>query len=180
MEHEQKSDKMEVNMDETKSVHACCGGHHGRKCSWIFRVVAIFFIIGLVTIAVGVSRHRAGNEFGEQGRLNGRYSMMNGFQTRNFQGLNNQQGGMMARFLNDSEKGNLNQVFGVITKIEGNKITTLDNGAKEQVILSTSNTVISTVNGNVGLKALKLDQNIGAQGVLNKDGALEAQVIQIQ
>lgn len=69
------------------------------------------------------------------------------------------------------------KIFGVITKIEGNKITVTDNGGKDAVIISTSGTVIVSGRDEIALGALKVGQTVNAAGSLNKDGQLEAKWI---
>ena len=70
--------------------------------------------------------------------------------------------------------------FGVISKIEANQITILNNAAKEQVVLSQADTVIIASSTEVGLSVLEVGQDIIVVGTLDKDNALTAKVIDIQ
>jgi hypothetical protein len=72
------------------------------------------------------------------------------------------------------------RLFGNITKIEGNKITILDNSAKEQVILSQQATIIAESDNEIGLASLDEGMNIVAIGALNADNQMLAKIIQVQ
>lgn len=72
------------------------------------------------------------------------------------------------------------RVFGAVTKIEGNKITILNNAAEEQMILSMAETVIISSSTEVGLSALKVGENVVIFGAPNKDKIMEAKYINIQ
>ena len=73
----------------------------------------------------------------------------------------------------------LNRLFGSITKIDGNKITVLDNGATNQTVVSSSSTIILMPTGEVTLSALKAGQNIECAGSMSKDGTFDAKSIQL-
>jgi hypothetical protein len=72
------------------------------------------------------------------------------------------------------------RMFGAVTKVEGNLITIMNNGAAEQVVVSQADTIIMSSSTEVGLAALKAGQNIVVAGVMNKDNQLVAKIINIQ
>jgi len=72
------------------------------------------------------------------------------------------------------------RLFGNITKIDGNKITVLDNSAKEQVILSQPETIITATGTEVGVASLKAGMNIVSIGAMNADNQLLAKTIRVQ
>lgn len=67
--------------------------------------------------------------------------------------------------------------FGTVTAIEKNRITILDNGAQEQVVLSQSNTVIFSTSTKISVTELRTGQNIEGFGVRGDDGVITANVI---
>ena len=76
-------------------------------------------------------------------------------------------------------RGSQIRLFGTITKIEGNKLTVLDNAANEQIIVSGASTIIMTSSTEIGLSVLEPGQNIIIAGILNKDNAIDAQLISV-
>lgn len=83
--------------------------------------------------------------------------------------------GMMGRW------NSAGQTFGIITKIEGNKITISDNGNKEQPILSQAQTSILSSNGSsLSLKDLKVGQKVAVSGSAGSDGSIQASIIEVQ
>jgi hypothetical protein len=70
--------------------------------------------------------------------------------------------------------------FGVISKIEGNQITIMNNAAQEQLVLSQADTVIVASSTEVGLSVLEVGQDIIVIGALDNDNVLTAKVIDIQ
>lgn len=97
-------------------------------------------------------------------------------------------GGMMRSFEEGEERFFDNRVgdatstirvFGAITKIEANKITLADNGAKSQVVLSQASTVITSSFGYVPLKMVKVGQVVGVSGTATTDGMILAKMIRL-
>ena len=136
---------------------------------------------GLVVLALvfggGVA---VGSEFGHRGERNGRLGMM-GYQAfgneKSFMGSN-----MMYRAFGDGEEGEKNgrtTLFGTVVKVEGNKITFTDNAAKEQTVLSQTNTVIFTSAGEVGLSSLKAGQNIVVTQMTDKNNQTQVEEIDV-
>ncbi len=73
---------------------------------------------------------------------------------------------------------NAKEVFGSVTKVDGTKITVMDNGAKEQVVVSTSATVIYTSTGEAALSSLKAGQTVYVVAVTNNN-QMEAKTIRV-
>ena len=162
--------------------------HNGRKKALLVRVMHMvlcsvvlfcFFVIG---IAVGMqgSAFWQGNGFGKTVRM-GRY-----FERDLRGGAWNMMGagygrGMMGNvwYGEDGANGAATSMFGVITKIEANKITVSDNAAKSQVVLSQSDTVIQSGAGEVALGTLKVGQTVLSVGALDKDGQLLAKFMRV-
>lgn len=71
------------------------------------------------------------------------------------------------------------QFFGSITRIEGGRITILNNGAQEQAILSQADTVISAQGKAVGISQIVVGQTMSGAGTANADGSIAAKVIWI-
>jgi len=76
-------------------------------------------------------------------------------------------------------ENNTTRIFGIISNIEGNKITVTDNSGGSQIILSQSDTIISTSAGEVGLSILKPGLNIIILGSTNIDNNIIAKIIKI-
>jgi hypothetical protein len=72
------------------------------------------------------------------------------------------------------------RIFGVITKIEANKITIKNNAAQEQLVVSQADTVIVSATTEVGLASLQVGQNIIVIGSYDKDKVLNARMISIK
>lgn len=72
---------------------------------------------------------------------------------------------------------NTENFFGTITAIDKNRVTILDNGAQEQVVLSQSNTVIFSTSTKISITELRTGQNIEGFGVRGDDGVITANVI---
>jgi hypothetical protein len=72
-----------------------------------------------------------------------------------------------------------NMMFGAITKIEGNKITVLDNSNLEQILITQATTTIMSTLKEIGIKDLKEAQNINFVGQLNKDNQYEVSWIKV-
>lgn len=83
---------------------------------------------------------------------------------------------MMLKYNKVDDATNL---FGVVTKVEKNLITLLDNSSNEQVVVSLSSTTIVAATGEVGLASIKEGQSLKIVGTMNADKQLEAQVIRV-
>ena len=71
-------------------------------------------------------------------------------------------------------------VFGEITQIESNKVTILNNGAAEQVVLSMPDTKITLGDKEIGISSLGKGQAGTFAGFYNKDNQLEAKEINLK
>ena len=80
---------------------------------------------------------------------------------------------------NWSDSDAKDQIFGTVSHIEGNKITITDNGGKDRIVFSGSNTVIMLGGEVIGLLTLAEGQSITAFGTLTKDGELAARAIRV-
>lgn len=78
----------------------------------------------------------------------------------------------------DINRENATEIFGAVSKIEGTKITVVDNGNQEKIINSVSGTKIISASGQVGLSVLKTGQNVSAVGKL-ENNQLQASLIRI-
>ncbi len=154
----------------------CCSWGSFKTINWM-RVFKILIIIGVVACIMLAGLAAVGVKLALKG---GRY-LSNQAGQSNYGYVQNGQGyGMMNKFFGSDENvgqgvnsgyGMMNyairgervrRVAGNITKVEGAKITLMDNGAQEQTIETSSNTIITTDNGEVGLSALKAGQFITA------------------
>lgn len=72
------------------------------------------------------------------------------------------------------------RVFGVISKIEKNKITIINNASQEQVVFSQADTVIVASSTEIGLASLQVGQNVVVLGTPDKDNVLTAKLINVQ
>lgn len=85
---------------------------------------------------------------------------------------------MVWRDFGGTDEMGVKYVFGAITKIEGPKITVVDNGGKEQVILSESATRIISGGYEIPLGDLESGEAIGVWGTTGLTG-LDAKMIQV-
>lgn len=143
-------------------------GNRRRRC-WVMRFVMLLLIVSLAFgCGASFARHRLAGGYGDRyGMMGGRYG-----------------GGMMGGWFDrDGERGERNgvtQVFGTISKVEGNKITLRNNEAKDQMVLSLATTVIVANGTEVPLSSLKADQNVVVMGAVNKDTQqVEARMIKV-
>ena len=174
-------------MENNPSHHeegACCGGIC--KCCKcfkhpivriIFKIVFILIIVALICLAFSRGFHhgRFGNEmkFGGCGMMN---SQTVPAVTCAGAGMMGFEKGVWGE---EKEGKDMAKLFGVITKVEGNKITVLDNGAKEQTFLSQPETTIMTSAGEVGLSALKAGQNVILMQGKGEDKQLKLELVQV-
>jgi hypothetical protein len=133
-----------------------------KHASWrgIFRGLLVVFImlvlfwtllaVAGVMVAVKGGKYIAEN-FGSCGYRNGTTETYNGYGP-----------GMMGRYYNNN--GSVNNVVkpvtiaGTVSKIDGNKITVVDNSNTEQVIESTADTIITKGNKETGINTIKVGQ----------------------
>jgi hypothetical protein len=154
-----------------------CGKCIGWKLLKMFLCLAVALFVFICGVGVGVkmSNYKTGAwgnggmsimKYGQTAEL-GPNTMMKFFSTKD--------GG--CGFASQSHDVRL---FGNITKIEGNKITVLDNSAKEQVVLSQPSTIIAETETEVGLSSLEPGMNIISVGAMNADNQMLAKIIQVQ
>jgi hypothetical protein len=167
---------------QTENMEKECYGHcHGRKnrCLRItIRIVIAILVLGIV-FSAGFALGKASSFFrygivgrdGQTDTSNVRYQMMNG-------DFGKVGVFMMGKWRAENKEG-ASRIFGSILKIEGAKITISDNGGKEQVVLSGSDTVIMTQSGEISLSNLKAGQTLTAFGKFNKDNQFEAETISV-
>lgn len=157
----------------------CCGNKHSwhsRKHKGFWLVVLIFLIIGSIfCFSFGFGSRHISKSFKAS-----YYPMMGigrgGMMSWNING-NFPAEGMMRGWQEFNQK-NAVQIFGVISKIEGAKITVVDNGNEEKIINSVSDTRIISITGQASLSVLKAGQNISALGEM-RDNQLQASFIRI-
>lgn len=157
----------------------CCGNKHdchkrGYKGFWM--IVVLLLVIGSIfCFSFGFGSRHFSKRFGVgyypmMGI--GRDGMMNWGANRDYPA-----GGMM-RSWQVSNQENAVQIFGVISKIEGAKITVVDSGNQEKIINSVSSTRIISSTSQVSLSVLKVGQNISVLGEM-KDNQFQANLIRI-
>jgi hypothetical protein len=141
----------------------CGGRHHG-----VWRLLRLLVVLLLIALAFLAGAHAATRRFGAGYGMMGGSSMMSG------------RGGTMGWGQGAGRGGPaMTQVFGTISQIAGPVITVTDNGGKTQTVVSQSNTVIAIGNQEITLASLKTGQTISAVGILDTDGRLQAQMIQL-
>lgn len=74
---------------------------------------------------------------------------------------------------------NSNKVFGVMTKVDGNKITVLDNSNKEQIFETTAQTSIVELDEEVGLNDLAAGQKLNIFTSTGDDGKVSVKFIDV-
>jgi hypothetical protein len=155
----------------------CCNHLKGFSFLRFFVLIAAVTFVFVCGICVGIKMDYLKMGGGECGMMG--YSGAGG----EF-GHNN----MMVKFFDGKNLGYASaavrtqdvRLFGAVTKVEGNMITITDNSAKEQVVLSQSNTIITATGTEVGLSAVKPGVNIVSVGAMNKDNQQLAKTIRIQ
>ena len=138
---------------------------------WIFGIffflIALYVVFAISSMIVFKFQHMAGWYGGDK------FTSYQKKSDCNFGGT------MMKRWGKEDRLGTV-RVFGTITKIEGNLITILNNGAQEQAVISAADTVIMSYSAEVGLAALKVDAGAVFMGRMNVEKQLEAKLIQLQ
>ncbi len=206
----EKSEVNGKNDPEVKIEKGCCGfghGYNGFRFLKIFIAIALaIFIFSVIAALSHFGRFERGENFRKNSRDRGQYNMMEmmgpgdkafgrggaflngGQEAASCPMLNGVQGGGAtagclahkgARGSDCFFKG-ADRIFGAITKIEGNKITVMDNANQERILITQATTTIMSVSQEVGLKDLKVGQNINFTGQLNKDNQYEAVWIKVQ
>jgi len=133
-------------------------------------VIGIFIFIGLLLIfkagmMIGAYKSAFSYRYNEQypqDRRIGNYGMMNS--------------GMMRGF-DDRNVINASSTIGIITNIEGSKITVQDNTGVEKILVITNNTAIRRHMNSLSITDLHVSDSIIAFGQPNKDGEIEATLI---
>lgn len=174
-----------------------CGGHCGHHHSFGFKplrlllkilIVIIIFMIG-VSFGAHFSRER-----GSRGYYNQRQGMMGqNFGRRLVNRSFNLQGNVQANpasnvspmmwqvysQTNGQTTVNFKQLVGLVTKIEGNKITISSSG-QTVVFNVAANAVITNAGGPISLSALKVGQNIIVIGSVDANQQFNAQAVNVQ
>lgn len=168
-----------MGQDKASDSDCCKGGHgwHGHRHKG-FRLVKLLALLLFIAVIFGIG-FVSGSWRGAKRLNSGFYPMMG------------RVGGMMGVGRGDNfsyptvmkngwniNRGNATEIFGAVSKIEGTKITVLDNGNQEKVINSVSDTRIISVSGQASLSALKTGQNISAIGKLDNN-QLQASLLRI-
>lgn len=170
------------NQQESQEKFEGCGSkwhchRRGRPFKFLVLVLVILFIfvlgygLGKVKMAIKYGVFGSGTYLGSEWGMMGSNYFGNSMMSRG-------EWGMMSNWLGKDQKGAV-KVFGTISKIDGNKITVLDNGGKEKIVLSVSETRIFSSSAEIGLAALKAGWSVSAVGSLDKDGQLQAKYISI-
>ena len=164
------------NSNNPEGGHKCCGWLIGNKYRhqtlralfWVLAVLGFVFAIGL-----GVEAAR----FAKQ-RMNAvRYARM-GYRVESTADGYKVLPRLIYKFREEAKQPT--RLFGEVVKVEENKITVLNNGAAEQIVLSLAETRIIKGDKEVGINSIeKGDAGVFA-GFVNKDGLLEARVIELK
>jgi hypothetical protein len=177
---------MENKVGKRNAEHNCglycpCG-----KMSVGHLIVKIFIAVALIglglviamTVFMGLSTHRIAKSH---------YGFMRGQTVQGeFTGVKAGSGVIMMGNSNVAYKAGgemmalQERIFGVIIKIEANKITIKNNAAQEQIVVSQADTVIASSTTEVGLASLQAGQNIIVIGTYDKDKVLTAKMISIK
>ncbi|MEK7643996.1 MAG: hypothetical protein AAB390_01700 [Patescibacteria group bacterium] len=140
--------------------------------------LSLIVIWGSVLLFVGVGGVACGARLSSYGFSGYGPRMMTGLRTGNYSAQKAEWQKRSDKAAADYKKtADLVSVFGVISNVEKNVITILDNSAAEQTVISFATTTIFSATGEVGLSNLKEGQGIRAVGRLNADNQLEAQII---
>lgn len=163
MEKDKKVNHEDCSCSGNSYGYGCHGGF-GRfhRCGIFGMIFRVFFTLLILWLVFSFVFHFAGFNRSKYGMMgNGSYGSQ-----------------MMGGYFGDDDyfDGKGSQLFGTITKVEGNQITILDNSAAEQVITSTAKTMIFSADTEIGLSALKAGQNIV---IIQGKVPLEAKVIKV-
>lgn len=177
---------MDIRGDKKRAAHSCglycpCG-----KLSTAHLIVKIFLAVAVIGLGLVISMEIFYSV--TKGRMT-RFDMMRAGQTMQGQFCGAKAGSgivMMGGSSNVAYKAGgemmalQERIFGVITKIEANRITIKNNAAEEQIVVSQADTVIVSSTTEVGLASLQVGQNIIVIGSTDKDKVLTAQMISIK
>lgn len=134
----------------------------------------ILLFVAVTGMACGARLATYGGNWNRIGMMNGnRYASSDSFEKNDFQ---KGRGNMMLKYKKEDDSTNL---FGVVSKVEKNLITIMDNSSNEQVVVSLSGTTIVSATGEVGLASIKEGQSLKVVGTMNADKQLEAQIIRV-
>lgn len=167
MEEQKKTDR-EDKRGDSSSCDRCPGGvcyeHYcgfHRHHSWrVLKIIVVLFAVGIAFAAGAAIGKLSILRYGVMGygaNLSGDYSGMYGMMSRLGTGRF-----MMGGWNSDD----YTRVLGSITKIDGNKITISDNGGAEKVVVSQSNTSITSAGKEIGLSSLKIGETLSAAGTV--------------
>ena len=148
--------------------HGCCG-HGGYRSHWFVRLVIV--VVGLLlAFKLGLALGKIHGGFWDDDKF-GYGMMVNG---------PGGYGGMMGNLMWGGRTENFagSAMAGIVTKVEGNKITLTDNGGKTQIITTSSNSIIVVDGQEAGLNSLKAGQYLRATGTRGKDSSFTAKMIQ--
>jgi Cu/Ag efflux protein CusF len=140
---------------------------------WVVRLV-ILFLLFLLVFVVGVKVGRHAGEFSGN-RMFGVMKYESGVM------MPSQPGKPMPKMQMGYDKAQSQgkRVAGTLSKVEGTKLTLVDNAGAQQTVYSDANTVIFASTGEVSLSSLKAGQFVVCM-VQAKDGKNIAQSIQVQ
>lgn len=170
----------------------------GRRCGWHFGRCLLFVIVLAGAFCAGASAGRFHARFAATRGMMGVRSdvsvaapgmpplaMMGTSRMEATKPIENRGEAMRGWFADDERAPammnatNTARIFGSIGKVEGAKITVIDNGAKERIVMSQSSTMISSSTGFLGLSLLKPGQTVMVMGKLAADGSVLADMIRI-
>lgn len=143
---------------------------------WLAKITlwgTIIIFVAILGMACGARLALYGGNWNRSGMMNWARYNTDSSEKNNFQ---YGRGKMM---LNYNKADDLTNLFGVVSRVEKNLITILDNSSNEQVVVSLSSTTIVSATGEVGLASIKEGQSLKVVGTLNADKQLEAQIIRV-
>jgi hypothetical protein len=181
-----------------KGHFGCCSMHMSwphiiAKLFFIF-VIAVFIFVAGIGAGLKINRFHgnANYIYGRDGNATWNFGRMGKFDEnvgleRQMHGSGPGEIGVMPRMrfapgmMGEGRFGQLStstaRLSGTIAKIEGNKITVNDNSGNPSIVISQSDTLISTNGGEINLSALKIGQTLIAYGTKDANGQLQAQRI---
>jgi hypothetical protein len=147
---------MKLPNGDQKQKKACCGGSVHWVCMITKVLIVVAIVLGVISciLAIGTKSRMYKYNAGSAG-----CSLANSGACP-----------MALKRSAGNEFQNYERVAGVITKIEGAVITIVDNGLQEATVISTAETVIMNVKGEVGLSMLRPGQFISAVVTDNGSG----------
>lgn len=179
---------MDIRGDKKRAAHSCglycpCG-----KLSTAHLIVKIFLAVAVIGLGLVISMEIIYNISKDRVGRQSRFDMMNAGQSvqGQFVGAKVGSGTIMMGNSNVAYKAGgemtkmQERIFGVITKIEANKITIKNNAAVEQLVVSQADTVIVSSTTEVGIASLQVGHNIIVIGSIDKDNTLTAKMISIK